>query len=476
MNFTGRIITHASFAAIIQLLTIAVMPFILRIYGPQEFGGFAAYEAVVGPLSVFVCGGYTTAIVLANRIRERSALITLCCVLSATTTLVVTVAIFGLVGLQLLPEYLNTLIWLLPLSLLLHGLFLIARYLCLKDGKVGWIGVGGLVRFLGNNFFIVLASLLFIDALGLIIGGLIGAFLNVTLLLKWKGQEIYRALKSPRWIDVVYVAKKYKKFPKFTIWSDQVTALTATIPVLLMTSFVSLAFVGSYMLAQRLLKMPMTLIGNAIGESYFIEDNQSKHGVQPDKLIQLVNVLACTTAPFFFVVSAYGSKLFVWAFGEQWADAGFYSQLLSVQAYIMLVTSTCQFIALRIGLNKQILIFKLCTFCAILCSIGVGVIHNSPTLIVGLIALTLAAIESFFAIYVWRQVGLTGFKLFDTLANVLKLLTPFFIAVLIIRLFVLSDIQGLIFLVLLLLVVEYFYFYKNKNIYYRFINNFKRLN
>ena len=475
MNFTDRIITHASFAAIIQLLTIAVMPFILRIYGPQEFGGFAAFEAVVGPLSVFVCGGYTTAIVLAQRPRERSALVALCCALSIITTAVVTIALIILAGINILPETLIATIWLVPISLLAHGLFLITRYLCLKDGRVDLIGVGSLARFIGNNIFIVLVSLLFIDALGLIIGGLVGAVLNVAFLMMWKGKEIYQALNSWRWAHVVYVAKKYQKFPKYTIWSDQVAALMTTIPVLLMTSLVSVAFVGSYILAQRLLKMPMTLIGSAIGESYFIEDNQSKQGVQLDKLIRLINAVACITAPFFLVIAAYGSKIFVLAFGDPWADAGFYAQLLSIQAYIMIVTSTCQFIALRIGLNKEILIFKALSFLAILCSIFLGVIYNSPITVVALISLSLAGIESVFAINVWRRVGLTLGKFLDIFYNVVKISAPFLLVGLATRYFGLSDAITMGLSLILLLIVELIFLYKNKRIYDGIISKLKRV-
>src|SRR5699024_7827011 len=94
--------------------------------------------------------------------------------------------------------------------------------------------------------------------------------------------------------------------------------------------FYSVATLGFYSLAQRILGMPSQLIGNAIGQVYFqqasIEKQKTGKAVNIFKsTTKKLVVLSCTFfIPLYFILPL----VFAIAFGEEWRIAGEYAQII----------------------------------------------------------------------------------------------------------------------------------------------------
>jgi len=64
------------------------------------------------------------------------------------------------------------------------------------------------------------------------------------------------------------VAKEYKKFPLYSTWSALLNSTGAQLPVLIFTAYYSPLIAGLYMLTQRVIKTPLSIVGQAVTQLF----------------------------------------------------------------------------------------------------------------------------------------------------------------------------------------------------------------
>jgi O-antigen/teichoic acid export membrane protein len=129
------------------------------------------------------------------------------------------------------------------------------------------------------------------------------------------------------------------------IWYDVPAALlnffSSSVAVFLLAWLYDTRVVGYYALGYSMLRLPMNLLGKAIGDVFY--KNSADQAADPEKLrksasnvvIQLFTFGILPMAAIFF----FGDVIFSFAFGKHWITAGKYSQIFSSWTLIWFISS-----------------------------------------------------------------------------------------------------------------------------------------
>jgi O-antigen/teichoic acid export membrane protein len=129
------------------------------------------------------------------------------------------------------------------------------------------------------------------------------------------------------------------------IWYDVPAALlnffSSSVAVFLLAWLYDTRVVGYYALGYSMLRLPMNLLGKAIGDVFY--KDSADQAADPDKLrkrasnvvIQLFTFGILPMAAIFF----FGDVIFSFAFGKHWITAGQYSQIFSSWTLIWFISS-----------------------------------------------------------------------------------------------------------------------------------------
>ena len=130
-SFAGDVLKMASAPLCTQILGIILMPIITRLYVPDVYGVFHLFGSIVMLIAVFANMGYSGSIVLPQRDEVASNMFCINLILTVLITVLTIPFIWLGSGFFLrwlkAPE-LGIYLWLIPINVLAHGLYLSFRF------------------------------------------------------------------------------------------------------------------------------------------------------------------------------------------------------------------------------------------------------------------------------------------------------------------------------------------------------------
>lgn len=305
-----------------QLLTILVAPFLTRLYSPEDFGLLAVYASLLALLGVVASLRYELAIPLPENDSDAANVAVLSLLLLGMSTIGTTALVIptrtGIAHALGIPALANYL-WLLPVGVLLGGIYNVFQYWQLRKKRFTTIS-GTKLRQAFAAIAIQLAAyklggvaLLYAHVAGQSAGAismsrpaLAGhSFRNVTI----RG--------------VADAAKRYHRFPVFTTWAGLLNAGGLHFNLLLLNMFFGPVAAGTYTLAHRVLNTPMSVLGDAIRSVFFANAARAYRDATLARQVEnLVARLTQLIAPILLIIAFAGDHIFSRVFGGEWADAG----------------------------------------------------------------------------------------------------------------------------------------------------------
>lgn len=343
-EFSRNVLTLMTGTSVAQALPIAAAPILTRIFTPEDFGLFAFYFSIVTILAVLATARYELAIVLPKRRDDAYQIVIMSWVISSTVSLLTLFMIWlfesQIVGLLNNPEVANWLYW-IPLSIFLTGVYQSLYY---------WFNREKGYRDMANSRIaqsstmvasqIGFGFLTKLSALGLILGQVIGQIL-ATLYMGRKFLKNTRNVHKPKKLKQFVLAKRYINFPKFLLIAHTMNATSRQLPSIFFNILFTATVAGFYMLIQRVIGAPLSIIGGAIGDVF--RQQASKAYAERGKCINeykstFKKLLIISVLPFsVFIFIA--PDLFSIVFGENWREAGFYAQILTPMFFLQFVAS-----------------------------------------------------------------------------------------------------------------------------------------
>lgn len=324
-----------------QIMLLVAAPFLTRLYSPQDFGLLAVFVAFLMFMSAVVSLRYEQAIPLPEDAQEGAALLVLS---MATAVLVATLlALPSMWYAKEIAAALNVPGFAGYMFLVPAGALLIGVYNVLSQWAIRTRQFGPLARTRVSQSFFAIAIQLFGASLGpiaLLIGQVAGHGAGSVSLYLQGVNEHRPLLRSVGLRDLVHAARRYRRFPLYASWGAVFNTIGSQLPPLLFAALFSPALAGIYALANRVLSMPMQVIGKAIASVFLAGAADAQREGHLGILVARVHgkLSHIGMVPTLMLLTA-GPEIFAFAFGDQWREAGVFAQWLAPWLYLVFVTS-----------------------------------------------------------------------------------------------------------------------------------------
>jgi O-antigen/teichoic acid export membrane protein len=298
-----------------QVFPALAAPLITRVYRPLEFGDFAVALAAI-------------AIVLPARDEDAAPIAGLGLAIAAAWALLLAVPLLLAEHYAREPRYRQVallLLMMLPASLFMQGCQSVAQGWSLRIQNFRAISLANASQALVT----VVCQLLFgrfiaASAFALVAGALVGNAAAVLALLPVLSRNVLRAIYAHATrARVDRVLRDYRRFPLITgpyAFFGQASARGALI---VLSYWASAAIVGQYALAQRVTFIPVVTVASAMGQVFYsraarsIDEPRTEHVVR-----MLLRFGPWIMGPFFMLLMLFGTPIFAFIFGAEWAESG----------------------------------------------------------------------------------------------------------------------------------------------------------
>jgi O-antigen/teichoic acid export membrane protein len=333
-------IAGASGAA--QLVGLAGMPVISRLFTPEEFGPFAVVNAAVLPAAALASLRLELAIPLPDEQRAR-ALVSLGLRASAFFTLiflVLTSVVVSVRGLWTADGWWSLLPW-VPLIAGLVGAFAVLNQYAVRHRAYGAIGRRNVLMAVAVVALQVTAGLVGAGPHGLA-AGLAGGQLVGVLSLWHSLRQHLGAVPPPNRAERRETLRQYRTYPLLLAPSGVVNVLGLTAPLLLVAALLGHAVSGWLGMTQRVLTLPVALLGLALAQVYLGEFSLARRdgGRDLERLFLRTSARLGAAAVVLAVVTAVLSPIaFPLVLGDQWERSGTYATVLAAAMGMQMLAS-----------------------------------------------------------------------------------------------------------------------------------------
>lgn len=464
-TFNGDVLRLVSGTGLAQVIGLLAAPILTRLYAPEAYGVAALFASITGILGVLACMRYELAIVLPDNDREAANLLAVSLVITVLMS-GLTIPVIGYGSDQILawvnmPE-LAPYLWLIPLTVLASGFFMAMNYWNTRTKHFTRLSVSRVtsqVAGTGTSLGLGLAG--YASGGSLIAASLGGQAVATTVL----GGQIWRdngryIFSSVSWREMWTGVKRHKKFPLYSTWGALINTASWQLPILLLGAFFSPTIVGFYSLGFRILQMPMGLIGISIAQVFLQRASEArKDGTIGTLVICLLEKLLIACLVPMLLLAIIGEDIYIVFFGERWAEAGVYTQILSFWGALWFMSSPLSSVVLVFEKMEKELALSSLSFSLRIAAITIGGLLQEPRLALALFAF--AGLISY-GYLLWTIFTLCEIKFADLKSSFYKILSGAVWPVIFILALKFSNLSSIT-LVLAGTVVTLVYFIFNKN-------------
>lgn len=371
-----------------QIIVVAASPILTRLYSPEDFGLLAVYAGLLGIFAVAVSLRYELAIPIPESDEEAASVV----ILSLLVVLGMTAISAGIVWAwgESITTVLNTpalepYFWLLPIGLLLIGIYQVFSYWAIRVKAFPAIARTKLTQAIG-----MVGVQLGGYALGpfaLLLGQATGHAAGASSLAGLAMRRRWLVFRKVRLADVRWAAVRYRRFPVYHSWAGVLHKIGTELPLILFAGLFSPAAAGLYMLAHRVLAMPMQLLGKAVADVFFSSASEAQRNGDLAPLVSSIHhKLAHIAMPPTFVLLIAGPDLFALVFGAEWRQAGEIAQWMAPWIYLVFVTSPLSQVVSVLEKQAQFLIFQGVLLAARIGALVIGGLHGDLIFAVALLS------------------------------------------------------------------------------------------
>jgi O-antigen/teichoic acid export membrane protein len=354
-DFAKSVTTLVSGTVLSQLIVFALSPIISRLYSPEENANFSIYARIILFVSTIATARFESALALPKRNEHAFSLYRLIVQLVIISFFVsilfsVIYVTFGLKKSEDSFIYLMVPLGFAPLCIMNIG-----NGWAMRLGQFKEISRIRMLNSLSMNLSNVLFGWIGLGYKGLIFGYIIGVslpgawFTRKYHLLKLKYKDF--SFRKRRKI----VGKTYIEFPKVNLPHALMDITRELLIVYFILLFFDKNILGSYDFSFKMLKLPLTVIGGAIGQVYFQKIASKKNLGESlfEITIQTMRNLFLISIVPFTVLYLWGEELFSFVFGKEWALAGKYSQIMAPWLMMNLIVSPVSQLPVVVGKIKS---------------------------------------------------------------------------------------------------------------------------
>jgi O-antigen/teichoic acid export membrane protein len=345
-EFSRNVLIVMSGTALAQAVPVIISPILTRLYSPADLGVLALYLSFLSIGVVFATGRFEMAIPIPRFNREAYELAFIAVAFAALLcglSLIGVLALTGVGSVDHIPFFGSLGIWALtlPIGVFMMGLYQCMSYLnnrnkgfvALTISRVGQVCVMAAAQ--------IIAGVSGMGNAGLICGYLVGQIAANIFLLRSTIATKPKELHFPKNKRMIALMRRHSDFPRYIIPGQLISVAAVQIPILLSSYFYGAAAAGFYSLAERVLVLPLSIIGTAIGDVYRqrAAEEYLATGQCRDLYVRTVKRLAVIAVVPLIAVAIIAPLLFELIFGHSWRQAGYITSILCTMVFFQILSS-----------------------------------------------------------------------------------------------------------------------------------------
>jgi O-antigen/teichoic acid export membrane protein len=317
-------------AAASQLIAVAALPILARIYHPEDYGSFALFLLGGQTLGLILAGRYEQVIMLTRHVEGVWPMVRTCIALAATAGAALFIVFFF--ASHLLDGFLGVkLAWAWPLVAIYAFFTSISATLTMASiryAQFGSVSMSRLVKsiagFAGQVFFGI--SILG-GYEGLVCGELLSIVLSAAVLINVIKRSQIKSFDSNMMRTKRYVRahlQRYADYPTINLLHVLIHSFTAWLMMLMISKYFSVSDAGNYFMMYRIVMLPVGVFGAALAQTYYRDGAESYrlNSRFDDQFKRVAIVSASMGVLVVLALLIAGKWLFIHVLGPQWSLAG----------------------------------------------------------------------------------------------------------------------------------------------------------
>lgn len=380
-KYTKNVFTLTLGNGVSQFIPLLISPFLARIYSPREIGIFGIFFSITQILTFSATGSFETAIPIATKKSDKLNLFVLAILSSFLLNSFIVIGIFLFQKELIEVLKLETGNWLIYipfvsfLSATLNSLQL--KALSLNNYKT--ISFANIIRSFIKNTGEILLGLASFGYNALISSYVIGILAGIASYKKLKFQGINELEKKP--LRLLYTAKKFKKHPLFLAPSTLLSQVSIHFNSFIFSILMTIQDVGFYSYTIRIIGAPLTLFGKTFAD-VLLQTGAEELRTTGKTIISYKNTLFQTFligTPIFSILFLFGEQIFSFVFGEIWAEAGVFAEILAPLFLIRFISRPLSSLMVVFQKQQFQLIWQIVLVCIIVFSFFFAQKHDWDT-------------------------------------------------------------------------------------------------
>ena len=361
-DFFSNVLKISASTMISGIIVAITLPIITKIFTASELGKYQLIVSIITSLGVISSLKYEMAIVLPKN--DDIAKIVYQIAFYVLIIFCSLLYILFFFADSFIFSYLNAknilnLSKLIPIGVFFFGAFEIIKSSLIRKKKFSEFSLSKVYQVASTQILIIILGFINASTISLFTAFISGIIISSILFLKKSIIKVKSEISS----SILDIAIKYKKFPLVNTFMVFSNTISNELPVFFLIKYHSSEILGFYMLANRLLVVPMNIIGTSIGKVYF----QKASEVSNNNLSNLFKLYKETTLrlikigiiPFIFVIS-FSSIFIKFIFGPNWGTSSVIMQIMSFGMFFQFITSPIS--TTFTILNKQEISFYITIF------------------------------------------------------------------------------------------------------------------
>ena len=440
-SFFYDVVKLVSGNGFVQVLRVLLSPIISRLFLPEFFGVRQNFSSIANILAVISSLRYDQSIMLPKE-KEKAANqfgISLFFIFITTPISLIVIWLFkDKIADVLNAPKLASYLWFVPIQVFIIGAFNVFKQWNARKRKFLQLSMAEVTREVAADGMTVglgLADLASSSSMIIsrIFGQVLSTFTLGLLVLKEDGKFIVDQI---RWKKMKAGMREYKKFPQFNLLAEFLSSLSLYLPGILLSAYFSPTTAGYFAMGQSVLRLPVALIGNSIGQVFFQRGAKSYHEGKFTATVEETYKRLTVFGVFpMLVTMIIGKELFTVAFGSEWAQAGVFSQILSLWTLLIFLASPLSIIPNILGKNEVSVILNISRVVAAVASLVIGGITGNIYLGLWLFTITGSITLGAFILWATTASGMPLRKTLKYLLDNIILSVPFLALIIIFQRF-----------------------------------------
>lgn len=309
-----------------QIILLVAMPFLTRMYSPEDFSVLGVYTAILGMFSIVACFGFDNAIPVPELESDAVNLLFVSVLIAAVTGTSLAIVVFAWpqeIGAILRQPAMLPYLWMLPLGVFLAGAYSALQFWSARQKAFSLIARSRIMQSGGGVGVQLGLGLIGLAPFGLLFGQLINSGAGVILLVGRLFRCERHLLASATKAEMRAVIRRHDRFAKYTTPELLANSATVQLPVIIIAAVSAGPEAGFLLLAMRVIQTPMALVGNAISQVYYAQAPDAfRVGSLPLLSAGILRQVAKFGIGPLIFASIVASEVFAIAFGERWGPSG----------------------------------------------------------------------------------------------------------------------------------------------------------